>query len=49
MGYWENDNAIKSIAYKLMLDYLRLKLRKPYRKSSYISTSSRFGTFDTGY
>jgi hypothetical protein len=36
VGYWEDNNAIKPIAYKLVLDYLRISQNKPYNKSSYL-------------
>jgi len=36
IGYWEDNNAIKPIAYKLMLDYLRIHQNRPYSKPAYL-------------
>ncbi|WP_136081633.1 hypothetical protein [Pontiella desulfatans] len=36
IGYWEDNNAIKPIAYKLVLDYLRIHQNKPYSKPAYL-------------
>ncbi|MDF7801595.1 hypothetical protein P4C99_19110 [Pontiellaceae bacterium B1224] len=36
IGYWEDNNAIKPIAYKLMLDYLRIHQGKSYSKPAYL-------------
>jgi pimeloyl-ACP methyl ester carboxylesterase len=36
IGYWEDSNAIKPIAYKLMLDYLRIHQDRPYSKPAYL-------------
>ncbi len=36
IGYWEDNNAIKPIAYKLAVDYLRIQQGKPYSKPAYL-------------
>ncbi len=36
IGYWEDNNAIKPIAYKLVLDYLRIHQGKTYSKTAYL-------------
>lgn len=36
IGYWEDNNAIKPIAYKLALDHLRITKDVPYNKARYL-------------
>lgn len=36
IGYWEDGNAIKPIACKLAIDYLRIHQGKPYSKPAYL-------------